>query len=180
MKIYSEDLKSRMVERLSGENAISAYELSGEVGIGQTTLYRWKQQASLRMSGPAKRSQLEGEALMSKPLRPNERSPEDKLRLLREAEGLGEEELGAFLRREGVHEAHLKQWRSAALSALGGSAAEVPRPRPESRRVRELESELRRKDKALAETAALLVLKKKVQEIWGEDEEDDTAGRSGR
>ena len=36
MKIYSEDLKSRMVERLSGENAISAYELSGEVGIGQS------------------------------------------------------------------------------------------------------------------------------------------------
>jgi len=44
---------------------------------------------------------------------------------------------------------------------------------PEGKRVRELEKELRRKDKTLAETAALLVLKKKAQAIWG-DEDDDT------
>ena len=50
---------------------------------------------------------------------------------------------------------------------------------PEARRVRELEKELRRKDKALAEASALLVLKKKAQAIWG-DEDDDTTPRSGR
>ena len=48
-----------------------------------------------------------------------------------------------------------------------------PAKRAETKRIRELEKELRRKDKALAETAALLVLKKKAQEIWG-DEDDDT------
>lgn len=50
-------------------------------------------------------------------------------------------------------------------------------------RIKELEREVRRKDKALAETAALLVLKKKVQEIWGnssEDEDDTTAARRGK
>ena len=46
-------------------------------------------------------------------------------------------------------------------------------------RIKELERELRRKDKALAETAALLVLKKKVQAIWG-DEDDDTEPKSGK
>jgi len=40
----------------------------------------------------------------------------------------------------------------------------------EGQRIRELEAELRRKEKALAETAALLVLKKKAQAIWGEPE----------
>ena len=59
---------------------------------------------------------------------------------------------------------------------------EIPRSRsmkksPEARRIRELEKELRRKDKALAETAALLVLKKKANAIWG-DEDDDTAPSS--
>jgi transposase len=47
----------------------------------------------------------------------------------------------------------------------------------EARRVRELEKELRRKDKALAEAAALLVLQKKVQAIWG-DADDDTTKES--
>ncbi|MEO7041393.1 MAG: hypothetical protein ABI035_03950, partial [Gemmatimonadaceae bacterium] len=52
-------------------------------------------------------------------------------------------------------------------------------------RIKELEREVRRKDKALAETAALLVLKKKVQEIWGtwessEDEDDTTGSRRGK
>lgn len=97
---------------------------------------------------------------MNKPQCPNERSSEEKLRLVRAAEGLGEAALGAFLRHEGLHEAHLKQWRSAAL---GGVSCEDVRAKPESKRMRELERGLKRKDKALAETAVLLVLKKKYR-----------------
>jgi hypothetical protein len=48
----------------------------------------------------------------------------------------------------------------------------------EAKRVRELERELRRKEKALAETAALLVLKKKAAAIWG-DEDDSTESKNG-
>jgi transposase len=47
----------------------------------------------------------------------------------------------------------------------------------DSKRVRELEKQLRRKDKALAEIAALLVLPKKVQAICG-DEDDDTGRKN--
>ncbi len=54
-----------------------------------------------------------------------------------------------------------------------------PRSAVDLKRIRALEKELKRKDKALAETAALLVLKKKVQEIWG-DEDDSTAPRNGK
>jgi len=64
----------------------------------------------------------------------------------------------------GLHEADLAAWREAAISGLG--AAQAPQARSgDARRVRELEKELRRKDKALAETAALLVLQKKVRAI---------------
>jgi hypothetical protein len=91
--------------------------------------------------------------------------------VLAEADGLSNDELGELLRREGLHEADLAEWRRATLAALG-SVEKTPSG-SQARRVRELEKELRRKDRALAETAALLVLQKKAQELWG-DEDDDT------
>ena len=94
-----------------------------------------------------------------------------------EADALSEEELGVFLRRRGLHRAHLRQWREQIVAGL--KAPRSKKASPEARRIRELEHELQRKDKALAETAALLVLKKKVHQIWG-DEDGDTTPRSGR
>ena len=77
------------------------------------------------------------------------------------------------MRRQGLHEAQLQQWRDQMLAGLEPMTVPRGKKAPEGKRVRELEKELRRKDKALAETAALLVLKKKAQAIWG-DEDDDT------
>jgi hypothetical protein len=90
-----------------------------------------------------------------------------------EASRLRDEELGALLRHEGIHEAVLAEWKATVLEALGPQK----KANADSRRVRELEKQLRRKDKALAETAALLVLQKKVQAIWG-DGDDDTGPKS--
>ncbi len=89
-----------------------------------------------------------------------------------QAEGLEGEELGEFLRREGIHLAELEQWRKLAEQALGSPVRLAP-----SKETRRLKAELARKEKALAEAAALLILKKKVEEIWG-DEDDDTDGKS--
>lgn len=105
--------------------------------------------------------------------RPQDRSPAEKLRLVAEASKLTDEELGEFLRREGIHQAQLDQWEEAIVGALGQQKRRSSKKTAESKRIRKLESELRRKEKALAEAAALLVLKKKAQEIWG-DEGDDT------
>jgi transposase-like protein len=110
-----------------------------------------------------------------KPRRAEDWSAEERLRAVLEASRLSDEQLGAFLRREGLHEATLREWRAAALEALGTAKGSTT----EARRVRELERQLLRKDKALAEAAALLVLQKKVRAIWG-DEDDDTEPRNGR
>ena len=109
----------------------------------------------------------------SPPRRPEDWSPEERLRVVLEASRFADEELGAFLRREGLSEAVLAEWKAAALEGLRPQK----KPPGDARRVRELEKQLRRKDKALAEAAALLVLQKKVQAIWG-DEEDDTGPKS--
>ena len=89
------------------------------------------------------------------------------------AEGLEADALGAFLRREGIHFSELERWRKQAAEAL----SDAPRLAP-STEIRNLRADLARKEKALAEMAALVVLKKKVVEIWG-DEDDDTGPASG-
>lgn len=98
------------------------------------------------------------------------------MRVLREAEGLAGEELGALLRREGLHQSQLDQWRQAvdeaAMSALGGRKQRSA----EQKRIRNLEREVKRKDKALAEAAALLVLQKKVRALWVDEDDDTTPG----
>src|SRR5579863_5233083 len=107
------------------------------------------------------------------------RSAEEKVRIAMAAAALAPEELGAFLRREGVHEAEVEQWLAAIREALDGGAAKSSGRSAGSKRIKELERELRRKDKALAETAALLVLQKKVREIWG-DGDDGTDEGNGK
>lgn len=99
---------------------------------------------------------------------------EEKHRAIVEASSLSEEELGEFLRKEGLYSAQIEEWTALAVAALGTSKPARRKTSPEAKRNKELERELRRKEKALAEVAALLVLKKKAQEIWG-DEDDDTA-----
>ena len=109
--------------------------------------------------------------------RPQDWSAEEILDTVLEAARVPDEELGAFLRRKGIHEAHLQEWRERLLAGLEGPARRSRRS-PEARRIKELEKELYRKDRALAEAAALLVLQKKVRELLGGGD-DDTPSRSG-
>lgn len=166
---HSEGFKARMVQRMAGPEGISATRLSREVGVAQPTLSRWLREATLNgMSSKPKGKGSSGSRV---------RSWEEKLEVVLKASALSDEELGAFLRHEGVHEAQLREWREAVASALKPKPGARKRS-PEARRIRELEKELRRKDAALAEAAALLTLSKKVRELWG-DEDDDTRTKSG-
>jgi len=167
---YSERFKAKMVQRMLGPGGVSASALAGQVGIAQPTLSRWRREAST-LSGMAKRSGKSGGA-GGKNQRPQDVSVQDKLRLVVEASALSEAELGEFLRRNGIHKAQLDQWSSAVTEALEAKPKATAK-NPAAKQVRQLERQLLRKDKALAEAAALLVLKKKAQAIWG-DEDDDT------
>ncbi len=153
-KRYSLALKRKMVERLTGENAPSALAVSREVGIASQTLSQWMREAR---------------SLPVMPPRPPSRkfwSVDQKIRVLAEASKLKGPELATYLQREGVLLGELEQWRLALEEEGRASQATT-------RRMRKLERELARKEKALAEAAALLVLKKKVDQLR-EDEDDDT------
>jgi transposase len=169
---YTTGFKQAMVKKMTGPSRRSAMALAKETGVSQPTLSRW-----LRAAGNVK-SMSQDHERETKQRRPQDWTAEEKLEVVMESRGLSEEEFGAFLRRKGLHEAHLKEWREIALAALG-SRREGTASKAEAKRVRELERELKRKDKALAETAALLVLQKKVQALWG-DGDNDTEPRRGK
>jgi transposase-like protein len=156
---YMDSFKESMVKKMAGPEARSATSLSAEVGVAQSTLSRW-----MRQYGRVEGAQREGG--MGKQAR--NWGAEEKLRAVVEYEKLDEEARGKYLREKGLYSVEVTGWRSEMLSAVGTR----PKQRDaQGQRIRELESELRRKEKALAETAALLVLKKKAQEIWGDRED---------
>jgi transposase-like protein len=142
-----------MVARLTGKDAVSARQLALETGLRQQTLSRWLQEASSLPVMPAKRPRRDW-------------SIEEKIRVLAAASTLTGGELADFLQREGVLQADYEQWRVALGEEGRASLATM-------KRIRSLERELARKEQALAEAAALLVLKKKLQALE-EDEDDGT------
>src|SRR5499427_6176847 len=159
-KPFSVAFKQKMVQRLTGKHAMSASELARETGVRQQNLSRWLQEArSLPLMADKPKPAL------------REWTVEQKARVLAEASKLNGEELTAYLEREAVKFAEYEQWRIALDEGGAASAAT-------NKRIRQLERELARKEKALAEAAALLVLKKKGETLYGEDEGDDTTGEN--
>lgn len=180
---YPDMFKDAMIQKMTGPDAVSATALSSQVNVPQATLSKW-----LRMAGADPSYVFTNNAhgytqmaRIEKFKRPNDWSAEDKLQVIIEASSIDDENLGAFLRRKGLHQIHLDQWRSQILDGLqnGSSKKKFRQKNDAAKHIRALEKELNRKDKALAETAALLVLKKKVQEIWG-DEDNPTARSNGK
>ena len=128
-----------------------------EIGIAAGTLERWREQAR------------------SRPARGRAWTAAGRLEAVVTTAAMNEAELSAWCRSHGVYPQDLAKWRASATTAL--AAPEELRASPQAtradrKRIKELEHELLRKDRALAETAALLVLSKKVQAIFsrGEDE----------
>lgn len=159
-KPYSVAFKQKMVQRLTGKKVVSALQLARETGVRQQNLSRWLQEARSLPLMPDKPKSAEGDWTV-----------DQKARVLAEGCELDGEHLSAFLERAGVKFAEYEQWRIALDE--GGAAATAT-----TKRIRHLERELARKEKALAEAAALLVLKKKVETLYGDDEDDDTSGQN--
>ncbi len=155
---YSIAFKQKMINRLTGRVAMSANQLAKDTGIRQQNLSRW-----LREARNLPLMESNNQAVFTWTV-------EQKARLLADASNLTGEELTAHLEREGVKLAEFEQWR-LALEEGGRASTAI------TRRIRKLERELARKEKALAETAALLVLKKTMESVF-HDEDEDADGKS--
>jgi transposase len=177
---YSEVVKARMVRRMLGPNAVTATALEAETGIPQPTLSRWlRAAASIKgVSRTKPPTSSPAPEIPATPKRPQDWTALERAQVVLAASSLADEELGEFLRRQGLHREQLDEWRSALEEALA-QPRRNQRPSSDAKRIKELEREIARKDKALAETAALLVLKKKMALLWGE-EDDGTDPKSDK
>ena len=107
---------------------------------------------------------------------PDDWSADAKLAVVIETAALSEIELSEYCRRKGLYVDQVRDWRQACLDGQQSSRerrqAEKLQAKADQKRIRELERELQRKEKALAETAALLVLRKKLNAYWSGDDEE--------
>lgn len=168
---YSESFRRKMVQRMLLPGAPSAVEIARDVGVNHSTLSRWLREAcaSSTFDGVPKDKKKP-----RRPRRPEDWNHNDRLRVVLEAGRLSGDELGAFLRREGLHEETLAIWRDEALSALSSSRGIGEQSTKDRKRVEALERQLARKERELDAANALLDLSKKVRALWGDG--DDATG----
>jgi transposase len=161
MARYSEDFKKSIVKKILHPDSPGVAVVSEDTGISIQTLYIW-----LRRLREDVEMSLEG-------TNPGDRSILEKQELILEAASIPEAELGAWLREKGIHEEQLKLWRSEVREALKYNKKEERKEITALKKEnRTLEKEIQKKDKALAEVTTLLTLKKKLEGIWFEKEED--------
>ena len=162
---YSQELKDAMLKRMLPPNNESITKISREEGISEQTLRNWRDQA-----------RKNGYAAPGTDAAPDDWSTQDKFLVVVETASMNETELAAYAREKGLYVEQIKAWKDACVNANGGVAREAARLNKElkasEKERKKLEKELRYKDKALAETAALLTLSKKARAIWGEPEDE--------
>ena len=165
MSSYSKELKEWVLRRMMALQSRSVAELARETGITETTLYSWRKTA--RKGGAVMpgggQSKAEGWDSAS------------KFAVVVESASLNEAALAEYCRSKGLFIEQVRVWRLACEQANATretqTAEHAQSLKAERRRIKELEQELRRKERALAEAAALLLLAKKYRAFPAADED---------
>ena len=167
MRRYSEAVKADVRKRMSPPQRQSVARISEELGIHVMTLYKWR-----------KSWRLQGEVVPASEKEPEGWSAADKFTVVLETPGLNATELSAYCRQKGLYPEQVDRWRQAAQDAnekpvlTMKEQKELEKLRAQDQReIKQLKQELRRKEKALAEAAALLMLRKKWEAFCSEDAE---------
>jgi transposase len=168
MRRYSEAVKADVRRRMSPPYRQSVAQISAELGIHVVTLYNWR-----------KAWRLQGEVVPASEKDPEGWGATDKFTVVLETAGLNATELSAYCRERGLYPEQVERWRQASQDANEKplltlkEQKELERLRAQDQKeIKRLKQELRRKEKALAEAAALLIASKKIQAFWGEDGDD--------
>jgi transposase len=153
---YGQSFKDKAVARLLPPESATLELVSKEMGIAEGTLQRWR------------------ESVQSMPARGRAWTASARLQAVITTAALSEADKNAWCREHGIYPAELQLWCTSATTALAepqDARASPQATRQDRKRIKDLERELLRKDRALAETAALLVLSKKVAAIYNKGED---------
>ena len=155
------EMKAEILKRLVAPNNESVSSISKETGIRKARLYEWRKKEKERLGV------LEKDNLSS-----SKYTSEEKFIIVMETFGMTEREIGEYCRVKGLYLEEIKAWKLACSQANSISESNIAHTKEKSKQLeealkaeqqakREIEKELRRKEMALAEMAALAVLKKK-------------------
>ena len=180
MTTYSQEFQEKMVEKLLCPDGPTVIQLTKESGVSKSALYKWlknfNQKASNKIEASTVKMTVNSDKPSNKnvPIRPQNWSAVDKLNAINVTLSMTDEEIGLYCRENGIYSRHLMEWRQSIIEGLKPSVNKEQKIENIKLKteLKSLKSELNRKDRALAETTALLVLKKKANLIWG-DEKDD-------
>jgi len=157
--------KEAVLSKMLSPNPPTISGLAKQEGISEATLYNWRKQ--LRQEG--------------RPVPEHDRTSENwsaqtKFAVVVETAALTETELAQYCRSKGLYPEQIKAWRDAAIESQDSSqqaaAVQQQHGRDYRKQIQRLEREIQRKDKALAEAAALLILQKKMRALWEGGEEE--------
>jgi len=166
MSHYSAERKEVILKQLLPPHNRTVTEVSAHEGISTATLYNWRNKAK-----------LEGVPVPGRSKSSEDWSGEAKLAVVVETITLSESELSEYCRQKGLYPEQVKTWKQDCLAGFESTPARkaqaLKQSKSDRKQIRKLEKELRRKERALAETAALLVLRKKLNAFYEEDQEDD-------
>ncbi len=156
---YAAERKEAILKKLLPPINKTVAEVAQEEGISVNTLYNWRDKATQA-----------GLPVPGKTTNSDQWSAETKLAVVIETAALSESELGQYCREKGLYADQIKQWKSHCLSGFNKTKIQqketLKKSKADQLKIKSLKKELRDKEKALAETAALLVLRKKLNAFW--------------
>ena len=162
---YPQARKESVLKKMLPPSNIPIAELAKQEGISDATLYLWRKQA-----------RDQGKLMPDSDNTPNGWTSRDKFTAVMETAAMSESEVSAFCRERGLFPEQLAQWRAACEQANDWQQSADKdlklTTKKDRKKISKLEKELNRKEKALAEAAALLVLQKKYNAMFQDDEDD--------
>ena len=153
---YTEAFVEQALVKLFSRGDRTIRSVADDLSVNYHTLKNW-----MKRKAPDKRSGLE-----NKEKRPQDWRVEEQLVALHESHGPSGEALHAWCRERGLFAHHLTGWKDAFCADGKGAAPVVRKLGLLKGEIQQLKRELVRKEKALAEAAALLILQKKFRALW--------------
>ena len=156
---FSKEFKEAIVKKLISNGNKTIEQFCSENYLAISTVSRWQSECAhiLEMK---KKDKLKY-------------SLEKILKIISETYSLNEEDLGMYLRKNGLHTNQLTEWRSGILSSMSQPKVNLNKKDDRDIEIKDLKKNLRKKDAALAEVSALLILQKKANLLWPSPNEDE-------
>ena len=157
---FNQEFKEAVVKKLLSRGTQTIEQFCTENNLALSTVSRWQQERANVSAMKNKKNKLNYSA-------------EKILKVISETYSLNEEDLGLYIRKNGLHSNQLTEWRAEMLKLMSAPKVSLTKKDERDVEIKSLKKNLRKKDAALAEVSALLILQKKANLLWPSPDEDE-------